>query len=238
MDYIKLAQHLDKIGKFKDADNVEKIIRKSQQINFEQSTTGKPNFGGNVTNSFDATAMGKKTQGATPELESGPGRDTIMGFSLPNFEEKQRLFKTEQGVQYFNELMTGFKENLLQVSAGLGLQGLTNRIYAIRGALNGVPATLQGEYYKNNFDPVITSDLIRILLTEDANVFLGAARFVYDNLPTNQFPAVMQSTIPNAVSQGMATLYDMASKSNDQRVRDKYNGLIRDPFISAYYQAY
>ena len=238
MNYIKLARYLDQIGKFKFADKIEKMIKESQQINFEQSTTGKPNFGGNVTNSFDATAMGKKTQGATPELETGPGRDTIMGFTFPNFEEKQRLFKTEQGVQYFNELMMGFKENLLQVSAGLGLQGLRNRIYAIIGALNGVPATLQGEYYKNNFDPVITSDLIRILLTEDANVFLGSARFVYDNLPSNQFPAVMQSTIPNAVSQGMSTLYDMASKSNDQRVRDKYNALIADPFIKSHYQAY
>jgi hypothetical protein len=235
MNYIDLAKYFDLIGRYKSADKIEKFIREAQQVNFEQSTTGKPNFGGNVTNTFDATAMGKKTQGITPELETGPGRDTVMTFNMPNFEEKQRLFKTKEGVEYFNEVMQGFKENILQVAAGLGLQGLSNRINAIKGALNGVPATLQAEYYINNFDPIITNDLIRILLTEEVFTFINALRYVYDNV--NYGNKVLVSTIPNAISQGMQQLRDIAVRSNDQRVLDKYNAAIQDPYIAQFYQA-
>ena len=236
MNYIELAKYFDRIGRYKSADKIEKLLRKSQQINFEQSTTGKPNFGGNVTNVFDATTMGKKTQGITPELETGPGRDTVQTFTMPNFEEKQRLFKTPEGVEYFNEVMRGFKENILQVAAGLGLQGLSNRVNAIRGALNGVPPTMQAEYYMNNFDPIIINDLVRVLLTEDLQTFMGALRYTYDNL--NYGNKVLESTIPNAIQQGMQQLRDIAVKSSDQTVRDKYNAAIVDPYIAQFYRAY
>ena len=138
-------------------------------------------------------------------------------------------------MDYFNEVMQGFKENILQVAAGLGLQGLSNRINAIKGALNGVPATLQAEYYINNFDPIITNDLIRILLTEEVYTFINALRYVYDNV--NYGNKVLVSTIPNAITQGMQQLRDIAVRSNDQRVIDKYNAAIQDPYIAQFYQA-
>jgi predicted transcriptional regulator len=76
---------------------------------------------------------------------------------------------------------------------------------------------------------------IRILLTEEVYTFINALRYVYDNV--NYGNKVLVSTIPNAISQGMQQLRDIAVRSNDQRVIDKYNAAIQDPYIAQFYQA-
>lgn len=226
---LKIAEILDKLGKYSQSDKIVKIAQYSQFAP-ESSTTGKSNFGGDVTSKFDATAIGKKTQGLQPELSSGPGRDEIYTFRLPNFQEKQELFKTAEGMQYYDNLMVGFGENLAQMSQGLGVNSVINMTRSIVGALQGTPAEKQSSYYKNIFDPVLTDELTRVLQTEPPTYSIQAFQFVYQNI---NLPEV-QETFRNSVTMGIQNLYMASYQNKDQRATQQYTAVMAVPFYAQY----
>lgn len=220
---ISLADKLDKLGKFQASDNLTKIAQ--EKFLPEVSTTGKSRLLQDVP--FDATAIGKKTQGLAPELSSAGGRNEINTFRLPNFRDKQELFKTQDGINYYNTLMQGFGENLIQMSQGLGINSLLNMVRSIVGALQGTPATYAEQTYKNVFDPTLTSELERIVITESPEVSLQAFEFVDQNI---KFAAV-QETYRNAIS---GALMNLKQRFQEPKVQEHYRKLMMYQFFNQY----
>ena len=220
--YIKLAKYLDKIGKYKQADNVEKFIKSAQYSAAPTYQSGGPRSQFQ-SGYFDATAMGRSQAGFNASLQQGVGAESgIMGLlpltpdQMKNMSPQEIFnYNTQQGEQLVEDAKRYTGPNRFQLM-----------ILFISDKLKMYDAQSQSQIYQNNLEEVIASEISNLVLNgTPQNLTLGLNMLRQINLPE-----VFSRTVPKAIQ---FALQSMSLDTNPQVIQ-RYNQFVNDATVKQY----
>ena len=221
-DYIKLAKYLDKIGKYKQADNVEKFIRSAQYSAAPTYQSGGPRsqFQGGY---FDATAMGRQQAGFNATLQQGIGAESGIQGYLP-LTPQQMMGMSPQDVFNYN---TSLGEQLVEdAKKYTGPSKFQQIISMLSQKLQSASPETKSQIYETSLEQVISSEISNLVMNgtpQNLNVSLQLLR-------TLGLPEIFSRTVPQAIQFGLAS---MSMDSNPQ-TKQRYNQFVNDPTVKQY----
>jgi len=219
-DYIKLAQFLDKIGKYKQADNIEKYL-KTAQFSAPTYQSGGPK--NPYTGYLDATAMGRQQAGFGAGLQQGIGRESgIVGFLPLTPDQMQQM--TPQDIFNYN---TSLGEQLVQdAQQYTGPSKFQQIITMIAQRLQAATPENKSQIYQQSLEELISSELSNLVMNgtpQNLNLSL-------QNLRMLNLPEVFSRTVPQAIQ---FALQSMSMDANPD-VKKRYNDFVNDPVVRQY----
>jgi hypothetical protein len=217
-DYIKLAQYLDKIGKYRQADNVEKYIRLAQYSAAPTYQSGGPK--NPYSGYLDATAMGRQQAGFGAALQQGVGQESgIVGF-LPLTPEQMKQMSPQDIFNY----NTSLGEQLVQDARRYtGPNKFDQIINMINERLKAASPEQKSQIYQQSLETLISSELSNTVMNgtpENLNQCLNSLRKL-------GLSEVFSRTVPKAIQFALA---DMSLDPNPE-VKKRYNDFVNDPAV-------
>jgi hypothetical protein len=221
-DYIKLAKYLDKIGKYKQADNVEKFIRSAQYSAAPTYQSGGPKnqFTGGY---FDATSMGRQQAGFNASLQQGVGLESGIEGYLP-LTPQQMIGMSPQDVFNYN---TSLGEQLVaDANKYTGPSKFQQIIGMISQRLQTATPETKSQIYQTSLEEVISSEISNLVMNgtpQNLNASLQLLRAL-------GMPEIFSRTVPQAIQFGLSA---MSMDSNPQ-TKQRYNQFVNDPTVKQY----
>jgi hypothetical protein len=221
-DYIALAKYLDKIGKYRQADSVEKFLRSAQYSAAPTYQSGGPRnqFTGGY---FDATAMGRQQAGFNASLQEGIGAESNIEGILPLTPDQMKSMSPEDIFNY----NTGIGERLVaDANKYTGPSKFQQIIMLISQRLNTATPEAKSQIFQGSLEELISSEISNLVLNgtpQNLNVSLQYLRNI-------GIPEVFSRTVPNAIQFALSS---MMMDSNPQ-TKQRYNQFVNDPTIKQY----
>ena len=239
-DYIKIANYLDGLGKHKQADLVDNVIKKAQYggfINYYQGTSPKQDLLSGIPGMFNPMAQAQMTSGFNPQLVSG-------NFTKSNLQERRLYMMTpqqiaeakrnmspEQFAQFMITQQVGLQERANTFQAGRSLMDLDNMMKIIKQTMSDPRLTSDSKemIFKERFAEPVSSTVENLLQTENNLNAVGTKLQEIANSFTSQ-------SVKNAIKVGVQTAIqrlDPTWNTNPAAIK-KYNDIINHPFLKQF----
>ena len=237
-NYIKLAQYLDKIGKYSQADNVDKFIKSAQSTGFTFTAPGlqsgrRMEYQGYL----DATAQGRQQAGFGAGLQKGVGMEgSIVGFQPLTPQQYAEMSRQPGGAQlifdYMQKLGEDMAKDAAQYTGPNRFQQMIN-ILSQRLSTEAFTPDSQKQIFKNYIEQSLISELTSVIMNNPLqNVKLSISTLRNSRL--NVFPEINNSVIPTAITTALQSM----SMDSNADVKQRYNQFIADPEFRMYTQGF
>ena len=232
--FVRIAEILDKAGKFAISDKLDNVIKTSQNLfgtmPGEYAPTGPPKTGNPIidmlyTDMSDAAgspfAGGGMFDRFSPyKSKYGPSGPKVLPTLTPaQFAE---LSKTEQGRKYITQMqLTGAQEGAQFMNlSNVGLVSLGK--FIAQNLAPGVARERQQEFLNNILPTTISEQVSRVLQTFPVNQWNGRlSELASVANETPQYSNQIKSLVNNSVKSALGTL----KRSN----QEQYNKIVKDP---------
>ena len=223
-DYIKLAKYLDKIGKYKQADNVEKFIRSAQYSAAPTYQSGGPRsqFQGGY---FDATRMQSQQQGFNATLQQGIGAESGITGILPLTPEQIMGMSPQDVFAYNSSLGEQLVADAKKYTGPSKFQQIISMLVQNPKFKSSTPEA-KSQIYQTSLEQVISSEISNLVMNgtpQNLNLSLQMLRSL-------GLPEIFSRTVPQAIQFGLAS---MSMDSNPQ-TKQRYNQFVNDPTVKQY----
>lgn len=235
-NYIKLAQYLDKIGKYSQADNVDKFIKSAQQYSFNApglQSGRRIEYQGY----FDATGQARQQAGFGAGLQEGVGvESSIVGKKPLTLEQYMEFSRQPGGAQLIFDYNQKLGEDMaLDAAQYTG----PNRFQQMIGILSQrlstetFDAESQKLIFKNYIEQSLIAELTTVIMNNSLqNIKVSIATLRNSRL--NVFPDVNNTVIPTAITTALQSM----SMDSNADVKQRYNQFIADPEFRLYTQGF
>ena len=235
-NYIKLAQYLDKIGKYSQADNVDKFIKSAQQYSFNApglQSGRRIEYQGY----FDATGQARQQAGFGAGLQQGVGIEgSIVGFQPLTPQQYMELSRQPGGAQlifdYTQKLGEDMAKDAAQYTGPNRFQQMIG-ILSQRLSTETFDAESQKLIFKNYIEQSLISEITTVIMNnflQNIKVSIATLR----NSRLNVFPDVNNTVIPTAITTALQSM----SMDSNADVKQRYNQFIADPEFRLYTQGF
>jgi hypothetical protein len=229
--YINLAKHLDKLGKYKQADNVEAFIRKAQYTfaPVDYSASGGPKAPDTRFSYMPQAVQTAPGYGqALSNQSKGYGSDTIVG-AMPLDPVGQADVLKKYGPDYVKSYWESVGRQMMDDAANTtGIARVQQFVEIIKNILYSQvqDPTIRAALYHDAHAPILSATLRDTMSTQPISVFKQAINLA---LSIN-IPEVNSNTIPQAIQEGLQNM----TFSTDPNIIQKYNEYVSDPLIKQY----
>jgi hypothetical protein len=235
-NYIKLAQYLDKIGKYSQADNVDKFIKSAQQYSFNApglQSGRRIEYQGY----FDATGQARQQAGFGAGLQQGVGIEgSIVGKLAPTPQQYMEWSRQPGGAQlifdYTQKLGEDMAKDAAQYTGPNRFQQMIG-ILSQRLSTETFDAESQKLIFKNYIEQFLIAELTTVIMNnslQNIKVSIATLR----NSELNVFPDVNNTVIPTAINTALISM----SRDSNADVKQRYNQFIADPEFRLYTQQF
>ena len=230
-NYIELAKHLDKIGKYKQADNVDGFVKKAQ-FTYAPGQVGATGPKMQYSNPFDYMSSARMTAPSYGQ-ELGEGSSNIFNQGIVSyrplsFKEMEEFSKTVQGQQYIYAYNKGLSEMYLDNAAKTGgTSVITQMVGIINSILSSYPNPQdKAQMFHDNQAPI----LLTILKDSIAHQDIQTIKSNITQIQSLNLPEINTTLIPGAFQEAMQSLY-FSSSAEDTA---KYNQILSDSQLKPY----
>ena len=235
-NYIKLAQYLDKIGKYSQADNVDIFIKSAQQYSFNApglQSGRRIEYQGY----FDATGQARQQAGFGAGLQQGAGiGGSIVGFQPLTPKQYMELLRQPGGAQLIFDYTQKHGEDMANDAAQYTGPNRFQQMIGIlsqRLSTETFDAESQKLIFKNYIEQSLIAELTTVIMNnslQNIKVSISTLR----NSRLNVFPDVNNTVIPTAITTALQSM----SMDSNADVKQRYNQFIADPEFRLYTQGF
>ena len=233
--YLKLAKYLDKIGKYSQADNVDKFIKSAQQYTY---TAPGLQSGRRIEYQgyLDATGQARQTAGFGAGLQAGVGQESaIVGFQPLTPQQYYELAQQPGGAQLLFDYNKQLGEDIAKDAAQYtGPNRFQQFIGILADRIRDTPdANMQMQIFTNFIEQPLIAELTTVITNnpiQNIKLSINTLRNSY----LNYFAGLNNNVIPTAFR---TALQAMSLDANVQ-VKQKYNELLATPDFSMYTQGF
>jgi hypothetical protein len=199
--YIKLAKYLDKIGKFSQADNVEKFIKSAQYTYTAPGLQSGPRM--QYQGYLDATAQARQTAGFGAGLQQGVGVEgSIVGFQPLTPQQYYELAQQPGGAQLIFDYNKQLGEDIAKDAAQYTGPNRFQQFIGIlsQRILDTPDPNMRVQIFTNFIEQPLIADLTTVIMNnpiQNIKVSINTLR----NSNLNYFPAVNNNVIPTPTFQ-------------------------------------
>ena len=235
-NYIKLAQYLDKIGKYSQADNVDIFIKSAQQYSFNApglQSGRRIEYQGY----FDATGQARQQAGFGAGLQQGAGiGGSIVGFQPLTPKQYMELLRQPGGAQLIFDYTQKHGEDMANDAAQYTGPNRFQQMIGIlsqRLSTETFDAESQKLIFKNYIEQYLIAELTTVIMNNSLqNIKVSIATLRNSRL--NVFPDVNNTVIPTAITTALQSM----SMDSNADVKQRYNQFIADPEFRLYTQGF